>query len=89
MNDELPSSWMSQFLVVLLLVSVSIALIPIALFGPAFIWEYMYPPSGPQPLTTPFLSITMPLFFFDIVIVYFGYGRTKRFIQFNRECYNK
>lgn len=86
MNDELPSRWMRDFLMVLLLVSVGVALIPIAIFAPAWIWQYMYPPNGPQPLTTPLLSMTMPLLLFDILILVFGYQRTKRFIEFNKEC---
>lgn len=89
MNNELPSSWKSQFLIVLLLVSLGVTLIPSALFGPAYIWEYLYPPGGPQPLTTPFLSMTMPLVFLSILLLILGYQRTKRFIEFNKECYQK
>ena len=89
MSDELPSGWMSSFVDVLLLVSLGIMLIPTARFGPAYIWDIMYPPGGPMPLTTPFMSMTIPLWFLNIFILYFGYQRTKRFIDFNKTCYKK
>lgn len=85
MENDLPSGWIGQLVTVILLYSVGLTLIPTAFFAPAYLWEYWYPPGGPQPLTTPFLSITLPSWGFALLLFILAYQQTKRFIKRTKE----